>query len=113
MGSTIINPSLAKPSQACGAALLLMLAACPGIADEADSEPQLAEIVVTAQKRVQAISDVGLTIQAASGEELQNRGVQGLEDLPKLVPGLTYTKSIFSTPVFTLRGVGLYDATWG
>ena len=98
----------------CGALLATTMAALPIMAgDVTNDEERLPEMVVTAQKRVQSINDVGLTIQAASGEDLQKRGIQGLEDLPKLVPGLTFTKSIFSTPVFTLRGVGLYDATWG
>ena len=102
-----------RPFITCGAVLATILVGLPVMAAEEADESRLQEIVVTAQKRVQSINDVGLTIQAASGEELQNRGIQGIEDLPKLVPGLTYTKSIFSTPVFTLRGVGLYDATWG
>jgi len=102
------------PWLTCGAVLATIMAGLPVMAEDANSdEARLPEIIVTAQKRVQSINEVGLTIQAASGQDLQNRGIQGLEDLPKLVPGLTYTKSIFSTPVFTLRGVGLYDATWG
>ena len=71
------------------------------------------EIVVTANKRLQAINNVGLTITAASGLELANRGVAGPQDLGKLVPGFTFTQSLYSTPVYTLRGIGLYDATFG
>jgi outer membrane receptor protein involved in Fe transport len=98
----------------CLATTIAAMPAMPAMAaDSSDESERLPEVVVTAQKRTQSINDVGLTIQAASGEDLQKMGIQGIEDLPKLVPGLTYTKSIFSTPVFTLRGVGLYDATWG
>ncbi len=68
------------------------------------------EIVVTAQKREQSINRVGLTIQAIGGTELQNRGIRGAEDLVKAVPGFTFTPSPYSTPVYTLRGVGLYDS---
>ena len=71
------------------------------------------EIVVTANKREQRLNSVGLTIQAASGAELAQRGVSGPADLAKLVPGFTFTQSIYSTPVYTLRGIGLYDATFG
>lgn len=71
------------------------------------------DIVVTANKRAQSLNNVGLTIQAASGEELAQRGVTGVADLAKLVPGFTFTQSLYSTPVFTLRGIGLYDATFG
>jgi outer membrane receptor protein involved in Fe transport len=102
-----------RPLLVCGVFWATMMAACPIMADEGTNEARLAEIVVTAQKRVQSINDVGITIQAATAQDLQDRGIEGPEDLPKLVPGLTFTKSIFSTPVYTLRGVGLYDATWG
>jgi iron complex outermembrane receptor protein len=74
---------------------------------------RLPELIVTAQKRSQSINDVGFTIQALTGDALANRGIQGPEDLGKVVPGLSFTKSIFGTPVYTLRGVGLYDATFG
>ena len=52
------------------------------------------EIVVTANKRLQAINSVGLTIAAASGGDLMNRGIDGPEDLGKLVPGFTFTQSL-------------------
>ena len=71
------------------------------------------DIVVTANKREQSVNNVGLTISAASGVELSQRGIAGPADLAKLVPGFTFTQSIYSTPVFTLRGIGLYDATFG
>ncbi|RIV81964.1 TonB-dependent receptor [Aurantiacibacter xanthus] len=70
-------------------------------------------IIVTANKREQAANDVGLTIQAASAETLADRGISGPDDLAKLVPGFTFTQSLYSTPVYTLRGIGLYDATFG
>ncbi len=72
-----------------------------------------ADIVVTANKREQSLNSVGLTIAAATGVQLANRGIAGPADLAKLVPGFTYTQSLYSTPVFTLRGIGLYDATFG
>lgn len=77
--------------------------------DEASS----GDIIVTANKREQSINDVGLTIQAATAETLGNRGINSVGDLAKLVPGFTATQSTFQTPIYTLRGVGLYDATVG
>lgn len=71
------------------------------------------EIIVTAQKREQSINDVGLTIQAATADSLEARGIDSPSDLGKLVPGFTYTESLYVTPVYTLRGIGLYDATFG
>ncbi|VWX54157.1 TonB-dependent receptor [Novosphingobium sp. 9U] len=74
---------------------------------------QTGDIIVTANKREQSANDVGLTISAASSADLANRGIAGPEDLGKLVPGFTFTQSLYSTPVYTLRGIGLYDATFG
>lgn len=71
------------------------------------------EIVVTAQKRAQALNDVPLSITAASSEQLANRGVTSTADLAKIVPGFSYTESAYSTPVFTLRGVGFYETSLG
>lgn len=71
------------------------------------------EIIVTAQKREQSINDVGLTIQAATAESLSDRGIKDTADLGKLVPGFIATASTFATPVYTLRGIGLYDSTIG
>lgn len=77
-------------------------------------DPRSAEdIIVTANKREQSLNSVGLTIQAAGELEMAQRGISGVADLAKLVPGFTFTQSLYSTPVFTLRGIGLYDATFG
>ena len=69
------------------------------------------EIVVTAQKRVQNINDVGLTIAALGGNALKERQVTSLADLAQLVPGLSFTQSGANTPVYTLRGVGFYETS--
>ena len=91
-----------------------VIAGTPAFGQEADGQDvDESVIIVTANKREQSLQDVGLTIQTASGGELADRGIRGPEDLGKLVPGFTATKSLYSTPVFTLRGIGLYDATFG
>ncbi|MFW2828710.1 TonB-dependent receptor [Sphingomonas sp. ID0503] len=76
-------------------------------------EDNSGEIIVTAQKRAQSINDVGLTIAAVSGESLRQRQVASLDDVAKLVPGLSYSNTQNGTPVFTLRGVGFYDTSLG
>lgn len=98
------------------AMLLVMIVAAPAMAQTTSAEETAAfnnEIIVTANKREQSVNDVGLTITAASGDDLNSRGITGPSDLSKLVPGFTFTQSIYSTPVYTLRGIGLYDATFG
>ena len=99
----------------CGAATVALLAGTAHAADEqpaTDSAPSN-EIVVTAQKREQSINSVGMSTTAASGDTLLARGVTGPADLTRVVPGFTFTASGYATPVYTLRGVGLYEYSFG
>lgn len=80
-------------------------------ADQSAASDFGSEIVVTANKREQAINDVGLSITAESGETLVARGINSPTDLGKIVPGLTVQPSPFNTPVYTLRGIGFYETT--
>src|SRR5579871_808227 len=76
-------------------------------ADDADSGA-LQEIVVTAEKREEKAKDVPVTITAFDGTTLQERGLTGLEDYAKYVPGLIYNGSGLgerSGPDIVIRGV--------
>lgn len=94
------------------AALPIALWALPAFAQStpAPAAPaasdQASEIVVTAQKRVQRINDVGMSINALSGDDLVMRGVQDPTTLAKAVPGFEYNTNAFGNPIYTLRGVG-------
>lgn len=81
-----------------------------GSADQADETPLVGDIVVTAQKRSERINDIGMSIDALTGDTLRNQGVTQIADLVKSVPGLNYTKSSYGLPVYTIRGVG-YNET--
>lgn len=74
----------------------------------ANAALQLEEIVVTAQKRSENVNDVPMSIAALSGDQLIAKGFSDTEDLAKIVPGFTVTKTNSNSPVFSLRGVGLY-----
>lgn len=71
------------------------------------------EIIVTAQKRRESLSRVGMTITALGADLLRERQIQSVADIAQAVPGLTYTNSANNTPVYTLRGVGFYDTSLG
>ena len=65
----------------------------------------LEEIIVTAQKREQNLQDVGISVTAFSGEQLDNLGATNTTDITQQVPGLqlfTYTPGVI---VFNVRGV--------
>jgi len=98
-----------------GAPALTVLAglsfAPPALA-QADTE-SFGEIVVTVQKRDENLSDVPLSVTAASAETLSDYGITEVSQLEKLVPGFTYQLSTFGVPVYTLRGVGFYERSVG
>lgn len=76
----------------------------------APAAPTLEEVVVTAQRREQSLQDIGLTITAATGDQLKVRKIDSIIDLPRLVPGLTVQKAGFNSVSFTLRGVGFFNS---
>ncbi len=70
----------------------------------------LEEVVVTAQKRSQSANDVGITINAFTGEQLRDFGVLTAEDIAMLTPGLTVNETAATgVPLYTIRGVGFQD----
>ena len=75
------------------------------------SKDDTIEIIVTAQKREQAAQDVGMSVVGLSGEAARERGIDTIEDLERVVPGLTFARTPAGPPVLTLRGVGFYDST--
>jgi iron complex outermembrane receptor protein len=64
------------------------------------------EIVVTAQKREERLSDVGLTIVAANATQLKTAGVFSAVDLPRIAPGVTTAPTFSGAYVFSIRGIG-------
>ena len=78
-----------------------------------DSQTAYGDIIVTAQKREEKLSDVGITIAAIGAAQLAERSIQSLADVAAAVPGLSYINSANNTPVYNLRGVGFYDTSLG
>src|SRR6201996_5055892 len=76
----------------------------------AQSLTGVAEVIVTAQKREQPANVIGMSITAASGDALIQRGVESVSDLIRLVPGLTIQSSAYNSASFTLRGVGFFNS---
>ncbi len=97
------------------ASLLAMALAGPAVAAAPVADDS--EIVVTAQKREQNLSDVPAAIQAISGETLERRGISNLNDLVDFIPGASVVSNAgpgFST--IQIRGVSsgtVGDATVG
>lgn len=74
------------------------------------SSQAIEEIIVTAQKREQGINDVGITVNAFTGQQLKDFGFTTAEDIALLTPGLTVNETAATgVPLYTIRGVGYQD----
>jgi len=80
-------------------------------AGQTGGNADITEIIVTAERREQRLSDVGMSLAVVSGDELEHRGVLSVGDLGVLVPGMTTGETGFSAPIYTLRGVGINEPT--
>lgn len=68
------------------------------------------EILVTARKQAESLSDVPLAITAFDSNRIENEGIQDLSDVARLTPGLGFTSVIgefLPTPI--IRGVAQTD----
>lgn len=75
-------------------------------ADPAD-EAGVGEIVVTAQRRTQGLSQVPISIAVISGEELSKSGISRVEDLYTIAPSLSFSPAQSSSGAgLRVRGVG-------
>ena len=88
---------------------IIALAVLTTLAPIANSE-EIEKIQITAQKRTQNITEVGVTTTAFNGDMLEELGIDSAVDLGAHTPGLVAVNSTSgSTPIFAIRGIGLDD----
>jgi len=99
-----------KQTKALSAAIALGLAQ---IATSAQAQV-LEEVMVTAQRHEQGVNDVGMTMNAFSGDRLRELNVRTAEDMALHTPGLTVNDvAATGVPIYTIRGVGFQDYSVG
>lgn len=69
------------------------------------SNEQLAEIVVTAQRRAESAQDVPIAVAAFGADQLEKNGISSTADLPSVIPGVVINPSGVRSPLI-VRGVG-------
>ena len=67
---------------------------------------ELQEVTVTAERRVENIQDVPITVQAITGTQLQELNVTNFNDLLKYTPNVTYSGNGPGTGNIFMRGLG-------
>lgn len=78
-------------------------------ADAASSanEPSVVQtLVVTAQRREEAIQDVPIAVSAFSADSLKTQQISGGQDLLKAIPNVNFAHSNFGGYNFQIRGIG-------
>ncbi len=81
------------------------LLAGPAFAEGVDSQPQVEELIVTAQKREQKTLDVPIAITAYGADQLERDGIQEFEELSLYVPGFEVQNQSPNNPGFVMRGI--------
>ncbi|WP_156254649.1 TonB-dependent receptor [Sandarakinorhabdus oryzae] len=95
---------------------VLALAALPSVAmaqtAAADTAKDDGEIVVTAQKREQSLSDVSVSVSAVTADKLASTNTAGIEALQNLVPSISFGNDFNFAKLF-IRGIGLSSSLPG
>lgn len=95
-------------------AMLLAASALAGpaaaFAQDAPAESQggLDDIIVTAQKRAEGLSDVPISISAVSGKQVESYGQTNLEQISSSVPNLKITQTAIANRI-AIRGIASGD----
>jgi iron complex outermembrane recepter protein len=72
-----------------------------------DASNQLADVIVTAQRRAESVQDVPITVEVLTGESLSNLNVQTFDDIVKYLPSVsTATNGPGQTNIY-IRGLSI------
>ncbi len=101
-----MNIKWLKSSLLLSAASAGVICSVPAMAQSADENAGLQEIIVTAQKREQSVQDVPIAVTAVTQETLQANRIFSVNDLSSIAPGVTVRPSAggVGLPAFTIRG---------
>lgn len=90
----------------CGIGALALSQAAFAQAESTPAEPAIAdEIIVTATRQSQRLQDVAMTVNVATGEQLEKFKIFDVKDVQQLAPGLELTNTTGRNNTTTLRGI--------
>jgi len=73
--------------------------------DAADSDARLEEVVVTATRQARLLSTVPISASAFSRKDMDNEGVNQIDDIALMTPGVTFTRGNSGTTQIAIRGI--------
>ncbi len=98
-----MNTHRGRNSLTVAGAVALTLAAAAAGAQTASTS--LGEIIVTAQKRNEALADIPMSVSVLPGEALERQQVTNFQDLAALIPGLSLNTNTRGATRVTMRGI--------
>lgn len=66
----------------------------------------LEEVMVYAQKRVESLQDVPISVTAIPGESIQEGEIMSIQDVASITPNFTVTQFNIGEPQYFIRGIG-------
>jgi iron complex outermembrane recepter protein len=89
----------------------LLATACIATAQAQQEERVLEEVIVTAQKRVENVQDIPMTINVVDGGSLDQFTIRNTNDLAESVPGLVIQHTPQNLAQVAIRGLGTGSAS--
>jgi iron complex outermembrane recepter protein len=81
------------------------LAADAGPANDVAPDKGLEEVTVTAEKRDSTVQSTPISLSAVSGEQLESKGIQTVQDLAATVPGISIRTAGPGQTEYEMRGL--------
>ncbi|MFC3052161.1 TonB-dependent receptor [Kordiimonas pumila] len=89
---------------------LLALSTAPNISAQEvspdDKVFQIEEIMVTATRRSESLSDIAMSVSAFDGKFVEKRGLTEVQDLAEFTPSLQIFSEQVNTEIYMIRGIG-------
>jgi iron complex outermembrane recepter protein len=73
--------------------------------DSMDSDARLEEVVVTATRQARLLSKVAISASAFSRKDMDDQGVNQIDDIAMMTPGVTFTRGNSGTTQIAIRGI--------
>ena len=77
----------------------------PAVGNDQDGSEAVQEVTVTATRYAESIAKVPVSVTALTGEDLQAQGVKNMDDITRLVPGVSFNYSIANSSSISIRGI--------
>jgi iron complex outermembrane receptor protein len=92
---------------ACAVASTLALAQQTAWTAEPQKDESIERVIVTAQRKEEALIDVPIAVSAFDSTQLERRQIDQATDLQLNIPNVQYTKTNFTSSNFQIRGIGV------